>query len=188
MRIALPYLLIAAVFVRNSNGHPSIMGKDECFFRTGPLKSLDDELCYPGLLNCSLWHGGDDCMTHPLSWICTQHLKQNKKMGSKDPGDRFQGGFEAVRYCLLETSFNLSSEHNEGNSWFSKSKLIDKRIATVDKWQENTKKDPLFVLDVPWIKSGYSVRRFAERIFQQQSVGAGGVKSAADLGRIIING
>lgn len=188
VRIALPYLIIVAAFARDGHGYPVIFGKDECFFRNAPLKSLDDELCYPGLLNCSLWNDGDTDTGHPLSWICTQHLKPNPQMQSEDIGDRYQGGFEAVRYCLLETSFNLSSEHHEGNSWFSKTKKIDPRIATIEKWEENTKKDPLFVLDVPWIPTVHTVRKFCERMFQQHAGGSGSIKSAADLGRIITNG
>ena len=188
VKIALPYLLVAAVFARDALGYPVLIGKDECFFRNEPLRSMDDELCYPGLLNCSLWNNGVPLPNTPLSWICTQHLKSDPKMKSDNIGDRYQGGFEAVRYCLLETSFNMSSEHHEGNSWFSKTKQVDPRIATIEKWQENTEKDPMFVLDVPWIKTGHSVAQFAQRIFKQHAGGGGSVKSAADLGRIITNG
>src|ERR1035437_693602 len=186
VRIALPYLVIMAVFSRYSNGIPNLMRKDEFFFRNEPLKSLDDELCYPALLNCSKFSGGAN-NGNPLSWICTQYLKQTKKMQSKDSGDRFQAGFEAVRYCLLETSFNLSSEHHEGNSWYGASKNIDPRIATIAEWEKATKKDPLFILDVPWIKTGHSVRKLAERTFLTHSEANGPVKSAEDLARIIIN-
>lgn len=188
VRIALPYLIIAAAFVRDSSGYPVVFGKDECFFRNAPLKSLNDELCYPGLLNCSLWNDGKPMYGYPLSWICTQHLKANKQMESPDIGDRYQGGFEAVRYCLLETSFNLSSEHHEGNSWFSKTKQVDPRISSIEKWEENTKKDPLFVLDVPWIPTGHTVAQFCERMFKQHAGGASSIQSSDDLARIIVQG
>ena len=186
VRIALPYLVIAGTFYRDGNGMPNLLQKDECFFRNEPLKSVEDELCFPALLNCSKWPDRNS-MVHPLSWICTQYLKQTKQMASPKPEDRFQAGFEAVRYCLLETSFNLSSEHHEGNSWFSESKKIDPRIKTVEEWEKNTAKDPLFVLDVPWIKTGHSVAKLADRIFQQNGASAGAVKTADDLARIIIN-
>jgi hypothetical protein len=147
---------------------------------------MDDELCYPGLLNCSKF-GNPPPKNAPLSWICTQYLKQTNKMTSRNPEDRFQASFEAVRYCLLETSFNLSSEHYEANSWYGESKKIDPRIKTIEAWEENTKKDPLFVLDVPWIKTGHSVQKLADRIFGQYAGGAGTVKTADDIARIIIN-
>lgn len=81
VRIALPYLLILATFYQD-NGLPKLMLRDECFFRTEPLGSLDDELCYPGLLNCSKFQ---EKKGNPLSWICTQYLKRTKKMQSPNP-------------------------------------------------------------------------------------------------------
>jgi hypothetical protein len=188
VRIALPYLVIFAVFGRDSSGHPCIVRSDECFFRNEPLKSLADELCYPGLLNCSKFAAAETDLRYPLSWICTQHLKPTKGMNSKDNGERYAAGLEAVRYCLLETSFNLSSEHHEGNSWYGASKEIDPRIATVERWEEETVKDPLFVLDVPWIKTGHSVTQVAERIFKRLNATDTSVKTSSDLARIINNG
>jgi len=187
VRIALPYLIIVAVFNRDNNGLPELVHQDECFFRNSPLKSLDDELLYPGLLNCSKFRVFQVENGSPLSWICTQNLKTTKLMNSPKPGDRFQAGFEAVRYCLLETSFNLSSEHHEGNSWYSESKKVDPRIATIEDWEENTQKDPLFVLDVPWIPTKHSVRQLSERIFKKHSGGSELPKTADDIARIIIN-
>lgn len=185
VRIALPYLIIMAAFMRSDNGMPQLMMRDECFFRTAPLKSLDDELCYPGLLNCSNY--GDTSMRHPLSWICTQYLKPTRKMNSNKPEDIYQASFEAVRYCLLETSFNLSSEHHEGNSWYGESKKKIAQLSTIARWEEETKKDPLFVLELDWIKTGYSVQELADRFFQQHNAGSGSAKTAEDLARIIIN-
>lgn len=185
VRIGLPYLVIFGVFARDNAGMPALVRSDECFFRTEPLSKMSDELLFPALLNCSKF---GDASNRPLSWICTQHLKPNKDMASSDPADRFRGGFEAVRYCLLETSFNLSSEHHEGNSWYGASKKIDKRIATIEAWEEATKKDPLFVLDVPWIKTKHSVAQVAERIFNRLGAADTAVKSSDDLARIINNG
>lgn len=184
VRIALPYLIIFAVFFRDRYGLPAIANLDECFFRNAPLKSMNDELCYPGLLNCSKYPDAVRDQS-PLSWICTQHLKQTLKMSSNDPGERFQAGFEAVRYCLLETSFNLSSEHHEGNSWYSASKAVDPRIATIENWEAETKKDPLFALTVPWIPTGYSVAGVTERQFKIHGAAGAKIKSADDVARII---
>jgi hypothetical protein len=185
VRIALPYLVIFAVFDRGADGLPNIVRTDECFFRDKPLKSLSDELAYPALLNCSKWN--DPHPMRPLSWICTQHLRPTKLMSSANPGDRFAAGMEAVRYCLLETSFNLSSEHHEGNSWYGASKKIDNRIVTIESWEKATRKDPLFVLDVPWIKTGHSVSGIAERIFARTNAVNTKIKSSADLARVIFN-
>lgn len=187
VRIGLPYLIILAVFARDSNGMPTLLCKDECFFRTEPLKSLDDKLFYPGLLNCSKFPGGRKSRA-PLSWICTQYLKPTPKMHSKDPSDRFQAGFEAVRYCLLETSFNMSSEHHEGNSWYGESKKIDARISTIERWEKETVKDPLFALDVPWIDTDHAVGQVADRMFGLHGSSASKVSTADDVARLIAQG
>lgn len=185
VRIALPYLIIMAVFTRDQNGMPKIAQTDECFFRNSPLKSLEDELCFPALLNCSKFPNQQNNI--PLSWICTQHLRQNKKMKSGDINDRFLVNFEAVRYCLLETAFNLSSEHHEGNSWYGASKQVISQINPVEEWEKNTARDPLFVLDMPWIKTQHSVRDVVDRIFRRTSAVAGGVKTSDDVARIILS-
>lgn len=165
------------------------MCKDECFFRNEPLRKVTDELCYPALLNCSKFHGDPKSNGAPLSWICTQHLKRTKLMNSTDPADRLNGGFEAVRYCLLETGFNLSSEHHEANSWYGASKGIDPRISPIENWEKETDKNPLFVLDVPWIKTGYTVEGAVGRIFKHSNaVYAGAAKSSDDVARLIAQG
>jgi hypothetical protein len=189
VRIALPYLIIIAAFSMGPDGMPNGLGQNECFFRNEPLKSINDELCFPALLNCSKW--SDEAESHALSWICTQHLKPNPLMHSENPGDRFIGGFEAVRYCLLETGFNRSSENHEGNSWFKYSAVdqkIDPRIATVERWEAETKKDPLFAVEVPWIKSHRSVKDMAERCFRRFRAPDQSVKTSNDLYRVIFNG
>lgn len=189
VRIGLPYLIIFAVFGRDEEGMPYVVKTDECFFRTEPLGSLSDKLMFPGLLNCSKFNNvGKEHPMQPLSWICTQYLKATKGMKSKDPAERFTASFEAVRYCLLETAFNLSSEYHEGNSWFGASKKVDKRIETVEAWEKATAEDPLFVLDVPWINTNRTVKEIAERIFDRTGATDTSVKSAADLARVINNG
>lgn len=182
VRIALPYLVLLSVFSWNGN-NPVLIKKDECFFRAKPIDSLDDTLHYPALLNCSKFHREEG---NPLSWICTQYLKTTKKMRSKKPGDAIAAAMEAVRYCLLDTGFNLSSEHHEGNSWYGASKHIDERISTIERWEEETAKNPLFVLDVPWTSTGLSVSQVVERIFKNQGAVTGAVAfNANDVARMI---
>jgi hypothetical protein len=95
--------------------------------------------------------------------------------------------FDALRRCLLESGFNLSSEHHESSSWFTASRKADPRINTVEAWEAATAQDPLFVLEVPWLKTHHSVRQVAERIFTQQQARARAVRTAAALARIIFN-
>jgi hypothetical protein len=184
VRLALPYLIMLAVFARNDGGLPQLLPSNECFFRSAPLKRFEDELCYPALLNCSKF---DPPEGHPLSWICTQHLRATPGMQSPNPAERYCAGFEALRHCLLETAFNRSSDHHEAASWFSESRAVDPRLQTVEAWQAASAKDPLFALDVPWLKTGLSLWKVAERIFSNLNAGNHRVKSASGLARIIFN-
>ena len=65
---------------------------NEAFFRSGPIRSPDDELCFPALLNCSLFNPPAD---HPLAWICTQHLDRSFDK-EEDLNRRMNGGFKAL--------------------------------------------------------------------------------------------
>jgi hypothetical protein len=184
VRIALPYLIMLAVFSADSSGNLQLTAANECFFRVEPLKSLEDPLFYPGLLNCSRFEPPEG---RPLSWICTQHLRPTP--GMRDPvlNKRLTASFEALRHCLLETGFNLSSEHHEFSSWYSESQKIDARISTVEAWEAASAESSLFVLDVPWLPTHLSVRQVAERIFQQQQARAKAPRTASALARIVFN-
>lgn len=188
VRIAVPYIIIMAVFSRVNKGFPQLLTHwNECFFRNAPLASINDELMFPALLNCSTWPGDPFGMGHSLSWICTQYLKRQKGMSSTDPGVVMAAGMEAVRFCLLETGFNLSSEHHEGNSWYGASKGIDPRIHPVENWEEETKKDPLFVLDVNWKPARHTIKTLAERTFKRLNAPTGAVATTDDVVKIITN-
>ncbi len=184
VRLALPYLIILAVFSADPMGQLQLTGANECFFRVAPLKSLEDALLFPALLNCSRFEPQEG---RPLSWICTQHLRPTPAMHDPEPSKRLTASFEALRHCLLETGFNLSSEHHEGSSWYTASAKIDPRIRTVESWEAASAQNPLFVLDVPWLPTRHSVRAAAERIFQQQQVHAKAPRTASALARLVFN-
>ena len=96
-------------------------------------------------------------------------------------------GFEALRKCLLETGFNYSSEDNEGSSWFTESTHINPRISTIENWVEATQEDPMFVLEVPWLKTGMSVRQMVDRMFAIRGLHRNNGFSASDVARIVFN-
>jgi hypothetical protein len=178
VRIGLPYLVTLAVF-----DGAVLTDANECFFRTAPIGSEDDALCYPALLNCSRFHVPDG---HPLSWICTQKLDR-ATIAADDPNVQMRSGLKALMHCLLESGFNESSEHHEAASWFSESRRVDPRIATVEAWQEATAADPLFVLEVPWLPTGLTIRQVVERSYRNLPGGGQTVESVGDLARIIFN-
>lgn len=185
VKVAVPYLVILTVFVADQQGRINLTGKNECFFRKAPLDSLDDELFYPALLNCSKYRTE---AANPLSWICTQHLPFATVAQIPDTNKRMRAGHRALLTCLLDTGFNYSSEHHEGSSWYTESRKIDQRINDIDKWQAASEKDPLFVLEVPWLKTGRTVRAVVERIFKNHNAHKTTAASSSDLARIVFNG
>jgi len=185
VRIALPYLVTLLVFRNGSPAQGLMLSEfNECFFRTGPLDGWDNELLYPALLNCSKFTPPEG---RPLAWICTQHLNYASLLKEPSAGRRLRAGFRALMHCLLETGFNYSSENHEGASWFGESSKVDSRIATIDAWQEATNKDPLFTLEVPWLKTGYSLIQVVERIFGNLGAIKGAPINSAALARHVFN-
>jgi hypothetical protein len=184
VRLSLPYLIVLAVFEAGDGGQLVLSGANECFFRVAPLKSLDDKLLFPALLNCSKFTPPEG---RPLSWICTQYLDYARLAREPDPARRMGASFAALRHCLLETGFNYSSEHHEGASWFGAARGVDPRISTVENWQAATEQDPLFALEVPWLPTGLTVRQMAERIFQNLGAHRNGFASATALARVVFH-
>lgn len=186
VRIALPYVVVLGVFGPGRNGGMQLTHRNECFFRCDPLKTWDDELLYPGLLNCSKFTPQDG---HPLSWICTQHLNVGKFAKIEDPNDRMRASFHALLGCLFDTAFNRSSEVHEGASWYSETvrNHVDERVSTVEKWIKATDKAPLFALKVPWLPTGKTVREVADRVFGNHNVRGRTVAAASDLARIVFH-
>jgi hypothetical protein len=189
VRLALPYLVVVAVFEQSARrALPSLGSRNECFFLNQPLdvQGVETELCYPALLNCSRF--AED-PRHPLSWICTQHLRPPAADAGADTPERsLHAGLRALLHHLLESGFNRSSEHHELSSWFAESvkARIDPRIASVEDWEQATAADPLFVLDVPWLRTGHTLAKVVERIPGARPSDPRSRPSARDLTRIIL--
>lgn len=185
VRVALPYLIVLAVFWPGDDGALRISGANEAFFRTEPLSSLDDDLYYPALLNCSRFDDPDD--RRPLSWVCTQHMDRSYDSRG-DECRRVRQGFRALMGVLLEDGFNRSSEEHEAGSWFQESARVIPQVSTVEEWEKATEEDPLFVLEVPWLPTGKTVRQVADRIFHIHGRRRSRqVTTSTDLARIIFN-
>ena len=179
VRIGLPYLVILAAF---ENG--LLSDYNECFFRNKPLEDEDDELLYPALLNCSKFTPPEG---KPLAWICTQKLDRTPIVAERNAKRRMAVGLKSLVQCLLDAGFNYSSEHHEGTSWFTESRKVDKRVSTVDRWQEATAKDPLFAVDVPWLPTKMTLRGVLDRMFANQSARFPACNTASDLERLLVN-
>ena len=184
VRIALPYLIVLAVFESGRRNRLELSGYNECFFRSHPLKSTEDELFYPALLNCSKFSPPEG---NPLSWICTAKLNYKHIAKAADDNKHMQESLRALLHTLLETGYNRSSDHHEESSWFTESNGIDPRIATIENWEKATAEDPLFVLDVPWLSTGQTLGQITERIFSNFGAVRPKLSSANDIKRILSN-
>jgi hypothetical protein len=185
VKIAMPYLVIMAVFAPGPGNRIQLSGYNECFFRPAPLKNpATDTLFYPALLNCSKFDPPDG---RPLSWICTQKLNFKSISSQPDTNTRMRTALRALLHALLETGYNLSSEHHEASSWFTESVSIDPRIATIERWMQETEKDPLFVLDVPWLQTGLTLEQVIDRVFDIFLATRPMIRSARDIQRILFN-
>lgn len=176
--IALPYVVVLGVFEGST-----LSRVNECFFRTAPLTDDSDELLYPCLLNVSRFRPNEG---QPLAWICTQHLDARPIRREQNPAKRMTIGWQLLCQTLFEASFNRSSEFHEGASWFSESREVDPRIATIESWEAASSAEPLFMLDVPFLKTGLTLAQVVNRIFENLS-NPRRAPTTADVTRLIIN-
>ncbi len=188
VRLALPYVIVFAVFGGVGRGIPTLSHRSECFFTNEPLEvqGLATPLCYPALLNCSKM---PDVRDGPLSWICTQHLPRQQIRGRPTLEASRHDGLTALLRHLFESGFNRSSEHHEGASGFSASVAagIDSRVASVEAWEAATSDDPLFALEVPWLPTGKTVREVAKRVGGLGTGRGRTLDTAADIVRVIFS-
>lgn len=145
-RLATPYVILKVPFL---NGR---ITKAELFYRTRPLAGLDDELYWSNLLNVSPHSYG--CR----AWVCTQYLSKENPQPGVTPG------LNALLHHLWGGGFNRSSEQHEGSSAFKKAgeDKVDPRVTDVERWEQESIKNPRFVLDVKWKPVGITVRQLIQ--------------------------
>ena len=148
--LAMPYVIIVAVFVRDPSGRLVLSGRNEAYFRTAPLEDPDGELLFPALLNISKFRT-KVAAGMPLSWICTEHLNLRKLAAESDFNTRARQSLKALRSTMLEAGFNYSSEHHELTSYWTVSAKKIPEIADLDRWEKLSREDPLFALKIPWL-------------------------------------
>ncbi len=166
--LAMPYVVIVAVFVRDPSGRLVLSGKNEAYFRTAPLEDADDELLFPALLNISKFTARVAAKM-PLTWICTQYLDLRELATESSFNTRVRQSLKALRSTMLEAGFNYSSEHHELTSYWSVSARKIPEIADLDRWEQLSREDPLFTLKIPWLPATdggrpVTVQRLVDRI------------------------
>lgn len=186
--LALPYIILTMPFVIQAGRIMPQTSNFECFYRNEPLTAMNDKLFYPALLDCSKF--GDDDTQHALSWLCTQYLNPERIHKEKGISRQLWAMTKLTRWCLLESGFNYSSEHHEGNSHYSdyiRWSKADARIVDVSAWEKESQKNPLFVLDLDWKPTGLTMEELLERTFKLLGAANGHTLDQAYLERMVFN-
>jgi hypothetical protein len=168
VRLSLPYAITFALYYKHGSSI-ALAGSNELYFRNEPLRSHNDRLGYPALLNISRI----PTPRRAKAWICTQHL--HCPAGS--------GWTDQLRALLEHTwngGFNRSSERHEGQSWYGESKGIHPDLHPVSRWETATKANEAFALGVSWKPVPLCVGELMECICEENRQG-----SAAWLGRLV---
>lgn len=155
VRISVPYAITFAIYYAHGKSL-AISGYNELYFKNEPIRSRDDKVCYPALLNIS----AIKTPTRVRSWICTQYL----------PGTPNSDWTTQLANLLDHTwngGFNLSSEHHEGASWYSESRGVHKNLHPIEKWIKATEKDEAFALQVPWKPVSMNVGQLLEAMLSE---------------------
>jgi hypothetical protein len=150
-QLATPYVILKVPFLRGR-----LLPRVEVFYRTAPLRAKDGPdgaLFFPNLFNVS--PHSYEC----ISWFCTQYLPIRKLPSGT------AAGLDAIIHHLWGGEFNASSEEHEGMSTFGLTvrEKVDQRVASVECWESASRKDPRFVLNVPWLDAQVNVAQLIER-------------------------
>ena len=154
VEVSLPYAVTFATF--ELCGERFCLGpRNELYFVNQPLRSLQDRLGFPALLNVSKV----DRSGRTATWICTQHLRASPRMDWTQQLDAL------VRHCF-DGAFNLSSEHHEGSSWYRESQSID-GLHPIEEWCRRSQADPMFGTGVSWLPAPLSVGELIESLLNE---------------------
>ncbi len=154
VRLSIPYTITVALFFQQGN-RLFISDQNELYFRNEPLRSREDSLCYPALLNISRIPLG----TRDQAWICTQYLEY-------PPAGTWIDQLQSLLEHVWNGGFNLSSEDHEGESWYGASKGIHAQLHPVENWEKATASHDAFALGVPWKPAPMKVGKLMETILE----------------------
>jgi hypothetical protein len=178
-RLETPFVVLKVPFLAGR-----IVPMCELFYRTAPLTGLEDELCWPNLLNVSPEAYG--C----TAWLCTQKLSKNMETllaRRRLLPTTLTGQLDALVTHLWGGGFNRSSEAHEGQSAFQKAieDEVDPRVTDVERWQQASTETPGFMLDVKWKPTGLTVGTLIQK--QLGAIRRGGrLEKTSDLVSVLM--
>jgi hypothetical protein len=162
--ISFPYVELLIVFRRGA-----LTGLQQLYYRREPLDAGED-LLLPNLYNVAQGYG-------QRCWVCLANLADVSGLSWADK-------IRAVVDHVFTASFNRSSEMHEGNSYFGTTCGIDPRVASLDAWQEATRENPRFALDVQWRTAGTTMSAELAMMLDR-TVEPLAVRSTTDLAGVI---
>ncbi len=137
--ISLPYIVLLLVFLDGC-----LTPYNQLFYRREPLDS-GQTLLLPNLRNVTRAYG-------LRSWVCLVNLGE---LGRRS----WTSKIKSVVNHVLTAGFNLSGEVHEGHSYWGEMRDLDPRVGSMEAWQEATRKNPRFILEVPWKRAGTRAAR-----------------------------
>lgn len=155
VRLSIPYAITFALYAQQGD-QLFLAGNNELYFRNEPLRSRDDRLGYPALLNISRIA----TPKRERAWICTQYLQW-------PPEADWTGQLQALLEHTWNGGFNFSSEHHEGASWYGQSEGVHPDLHPVERWEKASAANDAFGLGVPWKPVPLTVGAIMDCLFEE---------------------
>ncbi|MGH7819469.1 MAG: hypothetical protein ACREQ9_06840 [Candidatus Binatia bacterium] len=146
----------------------ALTGHAQLYYRNDSLDSGED-LLLPNLPNVSSAYG-------LTAWLCLANLHDVSRLSWPEK-------VRAVVEHVYLAAWNRSSERHEGSSLWG-APPVDPRLASVEAWEEATRKDPKFVLEVPW-RSARTTARAEISCMLDAVIRAPSLTTATDLAGIV---
>jgi len=128
--LSFPYVELLLVFRRGA-----LSGYQQLYYRTASIEE-GEELLLPNLYNVAEGYG-------QRCWLCLVNVRDVTRLS-------WPAKIKAVVEHVFGGAFNQSSEIHEGNSYWGAMRKLDPRLVSPETWQEATRKNPRFTLEVPW--------------------------------------
>ncbi len=155
VRLSIPYAIAFAIYALQGD-RLFLTHANELYFRNEPLRTREDTLGYPALLNLSRIKANK----REKAWICTQYLRW-------PPTADWTHQLQMLLEHTWNGGFNLSSENHEGASWFGLSKGVHPELHPVESWEKASAANDAFALGVPWKPVPQRVHEIIDCLFQE---------------------
>jgi hypothetical protein len=145
--VGFPWIVVLLVFRGGA-----LTGQQQLYYR---LDSLDtgDELLLPNLYNVATGYG-QQC------WLCLQNVPDLTPLPWHEKLAR-------IVDHTFSAGFNKSAEEHEGNSYWSTHAAVDERLASMASWQQASRDNRRFALEVPWRPAGTTARAELRKMLDQ---------------------